>query len=149
MQPSATPFALPSQLTPDLARVLAYWEGLKRGGAEMPFWDDVKLTDLPDLAEKLALIDVFETPERFRFAVVGEHVGAAQPEAVDGRFLDEIALNPPLDYLRAHCAAGVEAAQPTYFGSQVRVAGQARTSGRLLLPLWGEGQIRMLLVAVD
>lgn len=149
MDQFAPPFALPAHLQPDLARVLAYWEGLKRGQAEMPFWDDAKLTDLPDLADRLALIDVFEAPERFRFGVVGDQVAATQSSPVAGRFLDEISLDAPLDYLRAQCAASTEAGAPTYFKTSVPLAQRPRACGRLILPLWGEGQLRMLLLAMD
>lgn len=69
------PFPTPLQPTPDVARVEAYWHGLLRGVAQMPFWDDCKLTDLPDLTSRLVLIDVFAGPERFRFASVGADVG--------------------------------------------------------------------------
>ena len=37
MNTSTALFALPRELEPDLVR-LAYWEGLKRGEADMPFW---------------------------------------------------------------------------------------------------------------
>lgn len=136
MHQAPSPFAVPRKLAPDLARVLAYWDGLKRGQADMPFWDDVKLTDLPDLKDRIVLIDVFEAPQRFRFGLVGDQVAGG----VAGKFLDEVALKAPLDYLQAQCSATVEAARPTCFS-----AGDG--TDRLVLPLWGEGQIRMLLVA--
>jgi hypothetical protein len=41
MQSSPVPYALPQHLEPDFARVLTYWEGLNRGEAKMPFWDDI------------------------------------------------------------------------------------------------------------
>ena len=136
------PFAVPRALTPDLERVRAYWEGLKRARAAVPFWDDLNLADLPDLGPKLLVIDVFQSPERFRFAVLGKAVASDQAE--EGRFLDEATFSPPFDYLRSQCAATVEAAAPTAFKGKA-----AKAYTRLLLPLWGEGQIRMLLGVVD
>ena len=141
-QPNAV-YPLPERLSPDLAQVLDYWEGLKRGEAEIPFWDDVKLTALPHLGRTLAIVDVFEGPERFRYSIVGADLADGQDGDVAGRFLDEAELGPPLDFMRAQCAATVEAASPTYF------APDDEGYGRLVLPLWGEGQIRMLLVAAD
>jgi hypothetical protein len=138
MRQTPSPFAIPQKLAPPLARVLAYWEGLKRGQADMPFWDDVKLTNLPDLQDRLALVDVFEGPQRFRLSVVGGRFGGD----LAGRFLDEVTLEAPLDYVQAQCSATVEAARPTFFAA-------ADGAGRLALPLWGEGQIRMILVALD
>lgn len=132
------PFAVPSHLSPDLTRVHAWWKGLLRGGAEMPFADDVNLTDLPDLAGRLILLDVFERPERFRASQVGDALGQAD---LAGHFLDEASLAPPLDYLRAQCSATVEAAAPSWF--------KADGPARLLLPFWGEGRVSLLLGVID
>jgi len=137
------PFGLHSHLSPDLARVLAYWRGLLRGAATMPFWDDAKLSDLPDLRDRLFLVDVFQQPERFRFGVMGAALQEA--DGLSGRFLDETDLGHPFDFLRSQCAATVEAAEPTYFQGE----GAGRPYARLLLPMWGEGRISMLLGAVD
>lgn len=140
------PYAAPTRLAPDLARVRAYWKGLLRGGAQMPFWDDAKLTDLPELADRLLLIDVFERPERFRFRDTGD---ALHSQDLTGRFIDEIELSWPFEFLRSQCSATVESATPTYFrhegGKQSPSMGDY---SRLLLPMWGEGRIGMLLGAV-
>jgi hypothetical protein len=135
------PFALPARLSPDLTRVHAYWRGLLRGSAQTPFWDDVRLTDLPDLADRLFLVDVFERPERFRFGVVGKDVGG---EPLSGLFLDEAALPRPFAFLRSQCAAAVEAAEPTLMAQDDKEG-----FARLVLPMWGDGRISMLLGAVD
>jgi hypothetical protein len=134
------PFPLPGRLPPDLARVHAYWRGLLRGAAEMPFADDVKLTDLPDLGDRLFLIDVFDQPERFRFAAVGKDLATE----LGGKFLDETALSGPLSFLRSQASATTEAAEPTFF----RHDGNRSSYGRLLAPLWADGRIAMLLGAV-
>jgi hypothetical protein len=136
------PYAVPAHLSPDLARIQAYWEGLLRGAATMPFWDDVKPSDFPDIVGHVVLIDVLGPPERFRFAQVGE---ALTSEAVAGKFLDEFTPHRPFEFLRSQCAATVECAAPTYF----RDDAAALPYGRLLLPLWGDGRISMLLGAVD
>ena len=136
------PYAVPARLSPDLARVQAYWEGLLRGAATMPFGDDLKPTDLPDLVPHLFLIDVMGPHERFRFGLVGE---ALAPEGLAGRFLDEFDPHRPFEFLRSQCVATVECSAPTYF----RDAAAALPYGRLLLPFWGEGRISMLLGAVD
>ncbi|QUD86896.1 hypothetical protein [Phenylobacterium montanum] len=137
------PFPVPSQLSPALARVDAYWRGLLRGNASMPFSDDARLTDLPDLAPQLLLVDVFERPERFRFSTVGAELAG---DGLAGLFLDETTLDRPFEYLRAQCSATVEAGTPTGYR---REAASGQAYSRLLLPLWGEGRISMLLGAVD
>lgn len=136
------PYAVPARLSPDLTRVQAYWEGLLRGGATMPFWDDVKPTDLPDLSGRLFLIDVLGAQERFRFGQIGQ---ALTSEGLGGKFLDETDLKRPFEFLLSQCAATVECAAPTYFRAEAATPPYAR----LLLPLWGEGQISMLLGAID
>jgi hypothetical protein len=138
------PYAVPDRLSPHLERVMAYWKGLLRGGADMPFWDDAKLSDLPDLKPGLVLIDVFARPERFRMASVGDALTGA---CSAGSFIDETDLKPPLDFLRSQASATVECAQPTFF-ARAPGAG-APAYARLLLPMWGDGRIGMLLGAVD
>ncbi|MBS0362330.1 MAG: hypothetical protein JSR98_13205 [Proteobacteria bacterium] len=136
------PYAVPTQLPADLTRVRAYWEGLLRGSATVPFADDLNLADLPDLADGLFVIGVFGPPERFRFDLVGRSLAA---DDVEGRFLDEIDLHRPFEFLRSQCAATVECRAPTAFRSD----GAAIPYLRLVLPLWSEGRISMLLGAVD
>jgi hypothetical protein len=135
------PFAVPHDLPADLARVLAYWRGLLRGDADMPFADDLKPTDLPDLTGRLFQIDVFEHPTRFRVASVGADLGLGD---APGRFLDEVEFNGPLAFLASQCAATVEAAVPTYYRSA-----DGREGARIILPLWGEGRISTLFGAID
>jgi hypothetical protein len=138
---SDNPFPLPGQLDAPLARVADYWRGLKRAGNEMPFWDDLNLSSLPDLADRLLLIDVFDGPERFRFNTVGKAIAGEQGRSYHGKFLDEVALSGCLAFLRAQASATVEARVPTCH----------RGSGfsRILLPMWGDGRIGMLLGAVE
>lgn len=140
------PFAVPTHLSPDLERVHAYWRGLLRGAAETPFWDDARLSDLPDLADRLLLIDVFQKPERFRLGSVGKDLGGA---ALAGCFLDETTLARPLEFLRAQSSATVECATPTWFRFETEGSGPAEAYSRLLLPMWGDGRISMILAAVD
>src|SRR6516165_7138865 len=54
MKRSTVPYSVPSKLEAELAHVRAYWEGLKRGEARMPFWDDLSLAALPDLSSAAA-----------------------------------------------------------------------------------------------
>jgi hypothetical protein len=37
-------------------RVRLYWEGFKRGDANMPFWDDINLTAIPEVSARLMLV---------------------------------------------------------------------------------------------
>jgi hypothetical protein len=136
-----TPFALPEKLDHDLARVRSYWEGLRRGGNDMPFWDDVTLSALQEQAAGVLLIDAFAQPERFRFNFLSDAFKDAGE--LKGRFADERDLPHFFEFLRAQCSAVVEARKPTYYRQDGK-DGYAR----LLLPMWGDGRISMLLGAV-
>lgn len=138
-------YGLPEQLRPSLRQVFSYWESLKRGENEMPFWDDVKLPALPDLIGELMLIDVFANPERFRFSFVGAELCRWSQEPLTGKFADEIQPRTPFDYLRSQCSATVEGRRPTFLHHR----GEVGAFSRLLLPMWGDGRIGMLLGAVD
>ncbi len=146
MTAPANPFPLPAMLRPALQRVVVYWQGLKRAGNEMPFWDDLDPSALPDLTGRLLLLDVFAAPERFRVNLVGRDL-QPQSDALRHRFIDEAALSAELIYLRAQSSATVEAAAPTFYRC-AGAPGQPAFS-RVLLPMWGDGRIGMLLGASD
>jgi hypothetical protein len=109
----------------------------------MPFWDDVNLSALPELKERLLLIDVFVNPERFRFNVIGKEFGLQYTDT----FLDKSELGGPLAYLRSQCSATVEARFPTYYHQDA--SGKATGFSRLLMPMWGDGHIGMLLGVLE
>jgi hypothetical protein len=136
-------FALPDLLEPDLERVQAYWNGLKRGENSMPFWDDVKLSTQAPLADHIMMIAAFENPLRFRFDLVGEDVTRRYGATIAGKFTDEVHPHPPIDRVTEQCLATVERGAPTYF---CHTAGGANYS-RLILPLWGNGHVEMLIAA--
>jgi len=62
------PFALPGKIEKELRLVREFWESLRRGGNDIPFWDDLKMPALPALATTLLLIDAFEKPSVFASA---------------------------------------------------------------------------------
>ena len=133
MKASNGPYALPHTLERDLARVHEFWEGLKRHEADMPFWDDVKISALPDLAGRLMMV---------AFGLVGADIKQSYGHDLSGKFLDEIDAAAPLQFLQSQCSATVESRAPTYYRND-----DAGGYSRLVLPLWGDGRIGMLLVA--
>jgi hypothetical protein len=147
MTTAALPFPVPVNLALDFVRVRNYWESLKRGDASMPFWDDVNLSSLPDLSERLMLVDVFENPQRFRFNSIGQEIRAQYGAGLASKFLDEIEIKAPFDYLTAQSSATIEGKVPTFYASfSSNNAGLSRNFyGRLLLPMWGNGRIEMML----
>jgi hypothetical protein len=136
------PFAVPSPLEAGLVAVDNYWRNLRRGQADVPFSDDVKLSALQDVDVDLMIIDVFEHPTRFRIAIAGRRIAGLYGQLVEGLFVDEIVPGVPLDYLLSQCSATVEGEAPTFYG------GSQPSHSRLVLPLWGDGHINSLLVAV-
>lgn len=140
------PFAPTGHLTPDLDRVEAYWRGMLRGSAQIPFWDDFKPTDLPDLRGRLFLIGVYPKPSRFRFDLIGADV--TQPgQPLEGLFADETPPVTPFEFLISQCHATLEAEAPTLYRHEPD--GGRRPYARLILPMWGDGRIGMLLGAID
>jgi hypothetical protein len=93
------------------------------------------------------VLGVFEKPERFRLDLAKTPHAPQVEGELQGRFLDEMELTNPLDYLRAQADATVESGGPTYYRHSP--SGSERRYARLLLPMWGEGQIRLLLGAIE
>ena len=141
MDDSRHPFPLPATLPRDLAAVHDYWRGLRRGGNEMPFADDLDPAALSKEAGQVLLLDVFNKPERFRFSHLAGSLLLAQETALSGKFIDEIDLGAPFAFLRAQASATVEARAPTCH------AGNG--AARLLLPMWGDGRVSLLLGVVQ
>lgn len=144
MNDAAEAYALPEHLNGTFTRVRDVWKGLRRGGAEMPFWDDLKLASLGDDAASSILIDVFEHPRRFRFNFVGGSVAARLGDRpLAGIFMDKIEPTELLDHLQAQCAATVERRAATFFRHSSGLPED--NYERMLLPLWGNGRIDMML----
>lgn len=137
------PYFAPRALSPRLERVRAYWRSLIRRAAPMPFWDDFAPADMGDVMDDAFTLEVFDKPERFRFALVGEGLETGGPRDLEGAFL-EGPLASPFDYLLSQASATVEGRRPTLH----RNAGP-EGHARLLLPMWGEGRVGLLLGMVD
>ncbi len=149
MTASTLPFALPVKLPLDLDRVRDYWESLKRRENTIPFWDDLKLSSLPDLSNRLMLVDTFERPQRFRLNSVGEQIREQYGVDLVGKFVDEIDPKFPLEFFTAQASATIEAKAPTFFSYEPAIGGgPQRRYARLLLPMWGNGRIEMMLGAI-
>lgn len=145
MTTSTAPFPLPRKLEPDLARLRAYWDGLKRGEADIPFADDVNLSAIPPFAGRLILIEVFDKPLRFRLGMLGEDLKERHGGDIVGKFLDDIDARAPLQYLSSQSSATVESRAATYYrAGPAKRGGAANGYARLLLPMWGDGRIGML-----
>jgi hypothetical protein len=121
-------FPLPDKLEPDLDRVRAYWQGLKRGENDIPFWDDVKFSLRTRLAREALLIEVFENPQRFRFDIVGEDVTKQYGKAMIGKFSDEIDLSAPLEEFTGQCRQRSSVAFPPIIDTARCTKGRVRAA---------------------
>jgi len=65
-------------------------------------------------------------------------------------FTNEIEPHDPFDYINSQCSVTAENRTPTYY-RHAGIAGRGNVKpryARILLPLWGEGSVRMLFGAV-
>lgn len=138
------PYAAPENLPPGLGRAHAYWRSLIRKAAPMPFWDDLTPTDMGDIVDDAFTLEVFDKPERFRFALLGERLEAGGVPELEGTFLGEGPLASPFEFLLSQASATVEAGQPTLHRSV-----DPKRYDRLLLPMWGDGRTGLLLGVID
>jgi hypothetical protein len=142
MSPSQLPFSIPVKLPSGFRRILDYWQNLRRGENKMPFSDDVKLSSLPELVDRLMLLDVFDNPQRFRFSLVGKQIQGSYGTELAGKFLDHTDAKVPFEFLSAQASVTVEAKTPTFFANRTATEGSRQAGyGRLLLPLWGDGHV--------
>ena len=116
----------------------------------MPFWDDVNLSG-GELAGAMMLIEVFRGPFRLRCNIVGDRIAQSYGGHLTSRFLDEVERKSPLEYLTAQALVTVEAMAPTYYRHEIEPESGAPRSAysRIVLPLWGEGEVRKLLAGVS
>ena len=138
------PFAIDEALGPRLDALLTYWRGLRRGETSIPFADDIDMAMVRDLCGDVFVLGVFEKPERFRLDLAQTPRAPEIQDTLLGRFIDEVALPKSLEYLRAQADAAVEGVAPAYYRHDGEPA-----YARLLLPAWGEGQVRLLLGAIE
>jgi hypothetical protein len=144
MRDSASSYAMPDVLEPELSRLRTYWDGLRRGEANMPFSDDVDPSRVEALAPGYFLLNVFESPVRFRFEDAAPEFADQFSENLKGEFSDELDPRPLLEELTEQAGATVAQRLPTYF----RSAGAREPYARILLPTWGDGHVAMLIGAV-
>jgi hypothetical protein len=144
------PFPLPQKLPTALARLHRYWIDLRRGDNDIPFSDDVNPSALADLSNNLMLMDVFEYPQRFRFSLIGQEISAKLNPNIISKFADEFEPRRPLDFFLAQASVTVEARAPTFYHCEPFNEKDHRSAAysRLLLPMWGNGQIDMLVGAI-
>ena len=84
--------------------------------------------------------------------MLGEQIEGRKCDDAVGKFLDEIEVHAPLQYLNSQASATIESRAPTHYrqggGRHRKHSSPLDGYARILLPLWGNGRIGMLLGAV-
>ena len=141
MSVPAQPFPLPQKLPSPLASVHHYWNDLIRAENEMPFADDVNLSQLPALAGNLP----WSTSSPIRSV-------SASIISATSSFTGSVPTSPANLPTRSNFTV------PSNFSSRKRALrskrgrrpgnSSRRGYARILLPTWGDGRIESLLGAI-
>lgn len=124
-----------------------YWDG-KRGDRAMPSPVDIDLLDLPIQLPNIFMVDVEQSPRRYRYRAIGTNLTEILKEDLTGRYIDEM----PWLYRRyAEPAYGelIASGQPQY--KEIRIFRQLWRARyrRLMLPLGtASGSIEMALCCI-
>lgn len=120
--------------------ILRYWES-RRSGRAMPGRADIDPVDIPDLLPHIGFMEVHDSGRRFRYRLVGTRLDEVYGEALSGRFLDEAAAGPHVQFLHGLYADCARRAAPVYSESTFSYRTNADLSvKRLLLPLSNDGR---------
>lgn len=141
--PTTNPFSLPVGMEPSLAGLLREWAALRRKDNPVPFADDFDIETLGLPTSLVSVVDVFEKPLRFRFALVGKKITERFGGELESCFVDEVSLKGPLRFFLSQLCATAESAEPTYFSDKAEQTG----FDRLMLPYWGNGQVLLIVAA--
>ena len=132
-----------------LAVLLNYWT-TQRGSRALPARSDIDPVDIPDLLQHLGLIDVEQSPVRYRYRLIGSYVQTMFGENAQGKYLDEIRQGPCAEFLAGLYDSAVSDREPI-LSEAVFAYGSERvvTIRRLILPLAqsDEAPVNMLLFA--
>jgi hypothetical protein len=120
---------------PILDPLLKYWL-TRRGHRTLPSRADIDPVDIPELLQFIGLVDVEDTPRRYRYRLVGSYMQTMFGTNYQGRYLDEAAQGRFRDFLKGLYDAVVERRSPM-LSEAVFDYGADRivTIRRLILPL--------------
>jgi len=119
-----------------LVALYDYWQR-KRGGRVMPDRSDIDPVDMPKaLLPYLFMVDLFGTPARWRYRLMGTEMAARLGTDLTGRYLDDVLGSRYCGYLIAINNEIYDAKRPLYTESLLRLQGdRGLLTKRLLVPL--------------
>lgn len=133
---------------PRLTGLYRFWNA-RRGARAMPCRADFLPEDMLPFLGYIILIDVEETPRRFRFRLVGTEIVQSYGFEVTGKYTD--AVQPPSyrDMIERHYAQAAALARPVaHRMSFTESPGRIHELVRLSLPLSDDGaRVNMLMLA--
>jgi len=133
---------------PDLARVLAYWEG-RRAGKFAPSRTDMNPADLVEALPRIMLADVLHAPLDFRYRLTGTSIAEVHGQEMTGKGPRDLAPPTYGALIHRHYCEAVRRRTPMLHVIVLDVMERSRCYARLLLPLSGDGATVTMLMAVD
>ncbi len=131
--------------TPNLRRLYAYWDGLRRG-REFPARRDLDPLDFPYALGHVVLLDVLYAPLRFRFRLHGTALVLRSGYDMTGKMADELPNPTNRANLLERCRRVVETRRPVATIGERLVGRQSCGFEVLWLPLSDDGHsISMLM----
>lgn len=130
---------------PRLARLYAYWLGLK-GDRRFPARRDLDPVDLRYVLGHLLLLDVLRHPLRFRYRLHGAEITSRVGYDLTGKLLDEMPDPEYRDYAIRRCQELVETGEPLVIRRDRTLYGKPGSYEALWLPFSEDGvNVTMLL----
>lgn len=132
----------PWQTDHRITRLLDYWRAKRPAGGLLPGRAAISPVELgPGMLPHVALIDVINGGERFRFRLVGTKLNADAGLDLTGRFVDELRPDPDYaKYITGLYRMTIQHRLPVYSETRYRAAsGRIGQTHRLLCPLATDG----------
>ncbi len=124
---------------PRLQRFYEYW----------PARRDIDPLDFPYLLGHILLVDVLESPLRFRVRLHGSHMVARAQYDLTGKLLDELPINDYRAYVMERCRKLVASGEPAIVHHDRPLDGRIHRYEALWLPFSEDGvRVTMLLAAL-
>ena len=134
--------------SPRIRRLHAHWAGLRRGDA-LPRRADLAPDQMKDLLPNIMIVDVEQSPLRFRYRLVGTKVVEYNGIEFTGRYLGEIGWPEEAELLKSYVNV-VESRRPIFGALSwgLRDGGAGR-SEFARLPLSDDGEAVSQILAME
>ena len=129
-----------SLINEGMRRIYEYWMGHRKND-RLPQRSDIEPGELSDLLPNIFLVDVEETPRRYRVRLAGTEVVACFGVDMTGKTIDSLDLGDDAALILKLYDKAVDSGEPIYDRHQywTESYGQHLNYERLLLPLSSDG----------